>query len=75
MAIMTRLKTGLNKALASLFESRAKTARPVMRMPVLYHDLDHLAGFWTKEEAAEFDKALDAQRKIDERLWEEQSSP
>jgi hypothetical protein len=71
MAIMTRLKTGLHKALASLFESRAETAR----MPVVYHDLDHLAGFWTKEEEAEFEKALDAQRMIDERLWEKQSSP
>lgn len=31
---------------------------------VLYHDLDHLAGLWTKEEAVEFDKALAVQRKI-----------
>ncbi len=36
---------------------------------VLYHDLDHLAGLWTKEEAAEFDKALAAQRKIDCSSW------
>jgi len=45
------------------------TATTEKRTPVQYHDLDHLAGLWAKEEAAEFDKALDAQRKIDEGLW------
>jgi len=38
-----------------------------------YHDdLDHLAGTWSDEEAAEFDAALAEQRKIDPELWEEQ---
>lgn len=36
----------------------------------VYHDLDHLAGSWSDEEAAEFDRALDAQRRIDPELWE-----
>ncbi len=64
-----RRMTSLNKALVSLLERGTGTAATEKKAPVLYHDLDHLAGFWAKEEAAEFDKALDAQRKIDEGLW------
>jgi hypothetical protein len=37
--------------------------------PVRYHDLDHLAGTWTKEEAAAFDKLIAEQRTIDPDLW------
>jgi hypothetical protein len=36
----------------------------------LHHDLDMLAGSWTKQEAASFDKALDQQRAIDKDLWQ-----
>jgi hypothetical protein len=32
-----------------------------------YHDLDYLAGTWSKEEAAEFDRAT--ARQVDEELW------
>lgn len=64
-----RRKTSLNKALVSLLERGAGTTAPEKRTPVQYHDLDHLAGLWAKEDAAEFDKALEAQRKIDEGLW------
>ena len=35
-----------------------------------YHDLDHLAGSWSEQEAAEFDRALAEQRRIDPELWE-----
>ena len=34
-----------------------------------HHDLDDLAGSWSKKEAAEFDKSLAAQRTIDLDLW------
>lgn len=34
----------------------------------LHDDLDHLAGNWTDEEAAEFDAALAEQRKIEPEL-------
>lgn len=36
---------------------------------VLHHDLDHLAGSWSREEGQAFDKALAAQRRIDPELW------
>ncbi len=35
-----------------------------------FHDLDHLAGTWTPEEAAELDRALADQRRIDPEIWE-----
>jgi hypothetical protein len=35
----------------------------------LHHDLDHLAGTWSAEEAAAFDAALTEQRRIDPELW------
>ena len=34
------------------------------------HDLDHLAGAWSDREAAEFEKGLAAQRRIDDELWQ-----
>lgn len=35
----------------------------------LHHDLDHLAGTWSPEEADDFDAALAEQRSIDPELW------
>jgi plasmid stability protein len=37
--------------------------------PRVYHDLDHLAGTWTPEQASEFTQFLDEQRQVDEELW------
>ena len=61
-------RTSINKAVISLLEESVgirgkKKGRP------LYHDLDALAGSWTKEEAAAFEKALARQRMIDPDLW------
>lgn len=35
-----------------------------------HHDLDHLAGRWSREEAEEFDRSLAEQRRIDPEIWE-----
>ncbi len=60
----------LNKAIISLLERTvAGTKAPEKKKRVLYHDLDHLAGLWSREEAAEFDKNLKTQRKVDAELW------
>jgi dsDNA-specific endonuclease/ATPase MutS2 len=64
-----RRRTSINKAVISLLERRAeaqKKKKPAMKE---YDDLDSLAGSWSKKEAAEFDKALAAQRTIDPELW------
>ncbi|MEK7334589.1 MAG: hypothetical protein AAB222_04620 [Candidatus Binatota bacterium] len=61
--------TSINKAVLSLLEERAGLRNGKKRKKQLHHDLDALAGSWTREEAREFDKALAAQRTIDPDLW------
>lgn len=34
-----------------------------------YHDLDHLAGSWTAEEAREFEEHISPFEQIDEEMW------
>lgn len=34
-----------------------------------YHDLDALAGNWSEEDAAEFERATASFRQVDEELW------
>lgn len=34
-----------------------------------YHDLDALAGTWSREDAAEFERATASFRQVDEELW------
>jgi plasmid stability protein len=63
-----RKGVSLNKAIISLLE-QAVGAKAPEKKKVLYHDLDHLAGLWSREEAAAFDKSLKAQRKVDTELW------
>ena len=40
------------------------------RPPGRFHDLDHLAGSWTRKQAREFDGYLQEHRPIDEDVWE-----
>ncbi|HAR45226.1 MAG: hypothetical protein A2X56_04875 [Nitrospirae bacterium GWC2_57_13] len=64
-----RKGVSLNKAIISLLERAVGTNAPEKKKRVLYHDLDHLAGLWSREEAASFDKTLKTQRKVDTGLW------
>ncbi|MBI2354136.1 MAG: hypothetical protein HYV06_03745 [Deltaproteobacteria bacterium] len=36
---------------------------------VVYDDLDHLAGTWSAEDAAEFERATAVFEKVDEDMW------
>jgi plasmid stability protein len=36
---------------------------------VVYDDLDHLAGTWSAQDAAEFEGATKAFEKVDEEMW------
>ena len=36
---------------------------------VIYNDLDHLAGTWSREEAAEFELNTAVFEKVDEEIW------
>ena len=57
----------INKAVISLLEEQLemKPGKPAVE----YHDLDGLAGSWTKAEADAFDNQLVHQRSIDSDLW------
>ena len=35
----------------------------------VYHDLDHLAGTWSAQDAAEFERATAVFEKVDEDMW------
>ncbi|MBI2998270.1 MAG: hypothetical protein HYY46_07415 [Deltaproteobacteria bacterium] len=61
--------TSINKAVIKLLEEGTGIRGKKNGGKPLHHDLDSLAGAWTKEEAAEFDKALASQRTIDPDLW------
>ena len=63
-----RNKTSVNRAVIGLLEESLGKKQQKKDKP-RYHDLDHLAGSWTKEEAAEFDKFIAEQRTIDPDLW------
>jgi len=60
--------SSLNKAFISLLE-RATGIKTKEKKRTLYHDLDHLFGVWTKEDASMFNKNLQLQREIDKDLW------
>ena len=55
----------LNKVVLRMLEEAAG----LRGAPREHRDLDHLAGTWTKEEAAEFEAVLKDQRRIDPELW------
>jgi hypothetical protein len=57
----------LNKTVLRMLEEAAGQRTSSRRE--LHHDLDHLAGTWSDEEAESFDAALAEQRRIDPELW------
>jgi hypothetical protein len=57
----------LNRLVLQLLRESVGLTAPSLQE--LYHDLDELAGTWSEEEAAAFEKELAIQRTIDERLW------
>ena len=59
----------VNKAVISLLEEGTGLRGNGQGRKTLHHDLDALAGSWTKEEASAFEKALALQRTIDPELW------
>ena len=66
-------RTSINKTVIRLLEEsvgngpRKPGKKDEGRPP--HHDLDKLAGGWSKEDAAAFEETLKAQRVIDPGLW------
>jgi plasmid stability protein len=58
-----------NRAVVSLLEEATGRRRPRAAAAPLHHDLDALAGIWSREESVEFERALREQRTIDPELW------
>ena len=63
-----RNKTSVNRAVIGLLEE-SLGKKQQKKDKVRYHDLDHLAGSWTKKEAEECEKFIAEQRTIDPGLW------
>lgn len=61
--------SSLNKTVLRLLEESTGT-KESQASGRRFHDLDRFAGTWTEEEAAEFDAALEEQRRIDPELWD-----
>jgi hypothetical protein len=59
----------INRYVLSLLQEAAGVGNGDPQTPIVYHDLDHLAGTWAEQEYAEFTQDLAAQRGIDEELW------
>lgn len=59
----------INKTIVALLEETAGIQKTKPGR-VVYHDLDSLSGSWSKQEAEDFEKSLEQQRKIDEDLWQ-----
>lgn len=58
----------INKVVIGLLEKSVGVGGKT-RETTLHHDLDALAGAWTREEASVFNRALTKQRAIDPDLW------
>jgi len=57
----------VNKVVIGLLQEHlGESERKMVRR---YHDLDELAGSWSKQEAEAFDRALAKQRGIDLEMW------
>jgi hypothetical protein len=62
--------TSLNRTVIRMLDEATSVTGPQARPSgKLHRDLDHLAGSWSRERAAEFDAALAEQRRIDPELW------
>ncbi len=59
--------SSMNKTVIQILDDALGTSKK--RADKLHHDLDHLAGSWSGDEAREFDEDLASQRKIDPELW------
>lgn len=62
-------RTSINKTVIRLLEEREAAPKSPGAKRTLHHDLDALAGSWSKKDAATFDRHLRSQRTIDPELW------
>ena len=61
-------KTSISRAIINIIKD-ALGMSDYKKAPIVYHDLDNFSGKWSKEEAVNFERALNKQRMIDQDLW------
>lgn len=61
-------KISLNRAVIGLLEDATGLGRNATA-DVVHHDLDHLAGSWSREEYEEIMEAVREQRRIEPEIW------
>ncbi len=57
----------VNKVVIRLLQEHL--GEPGRKQAQRYHDLDELAGAWSKQEAEAFERTLATQREIDPEMW------
>jgi hypothetical protein len=60
-------RDSVNAVILRLLRDRLGLSKPKFRE--VHHDMDDLAGTWTKEEAREFDAVAGEFSRIDEEMW------
>lgn len=60
-------KISINSLILQIIEQNLGIARQTKK--AIFHDLDHLAGTWDKEEKKIFDDNVKSFEKIDKELW------
>lgn len=63
----TKQKISLNSLILQLLEEGLDIIQPSEK--IIFHDLDSLAGTWTKEDAQEFFEHTKSFEKIDKEMW------
>lgn len=64
-----RKNISLNKTIVSLLKKAVGGRVKKSSKEIVYHDLDHLSGAWSKEKAQQFERNLEDQRQIDKDVW------
>jgi len=62
-------KVSRNRIIVSLLEQATGAGSRKSPRGRLFHDLDHIAGSWSAEDAERFETHLGTQRQTDEDLW------
>ena len=64
-----QLNVNLEDLIVKLIHDQMKSDQNGIEL-IQYHDLDSLAGTWSKKEADEFLQAIDKFNQVDESLWQ-----
>lgn len=67
--IAAKRSESVNRVVLAAIREYAGVSSPSPK-PKCFHDLDHLFGIWTREEAEEFERELGRMRAVDKEMWQ-----